>query len=191
MAMSGSQGQLVVDMAGWCVIAGMLFYVGSHFEDVRAYVSDRAGLAAPTTAKAALKPTTVAALAEEPRSTDGVELQADRAGHYAASIEINGRSTEALVDTGATLVLLTYEDAQRAGIFVREADFTMRSRTANGTAKAAPVVLERVAIGSIIVRNVEAAVAEPGRLHVNLLGMSFLQKLRSFEIHSGRLLLKD
>lgn len=189
MAMSGSQGQLVVDVAGWCVIAGMLFYIGTHFEDVRAYVSDRAGLVSPSTA--ALKPSTVSSAPEESRPTDGVELRADRAGHYAASIEINGRSTEALVDTGATIVLLTYEDAQRAGIFVRDADYTMRSRTANGTAKAAPVTLDRVAIGSIIVRNVEAAVAEPGRLHVNLLGMSFLQKLRSFEIHSGRLLLKD
>ena len=88
-------------------------------------------------------------------------------------------------------MVLTYEDAERSGIFLRPADFIWSTQTANGTAKVAPVTLERVSVGNITVRGVQAAVAEPGKLHVNLLGMSFLQKLRSFEVHSGRLVLKD
>ena len=188
MAMSGTQRQLISDTVGWVAIAGMLFYTGSHFDQIRTYVAERAGGPA---AVDELKPAVTPEAAETPRSTDGVELAADRAGHYAATIEVNGRRAEALIDTGATLILLTYEDARRAGIFLRDSDFTLRSSTANGISKAAPVTLERVTIGSITVRDVEAAVAQPGRLHINLLGMSFLQKLRSFEIHSGHLILKD
>ena len=189
MAFSGSQQQLLSDVVSWCAIAGMLFYVGTHFDDVRAYVADRTGHAksvtSTSTVKAEPKP------ADEPKSNGGVELVADRSGQFAATIEINGRRIESLVDTGATLVALTYEDAERAGIYPRDSDFTEQARTANGIAKFAPVILERVAIGPILVRNVKATVAQRGRLHISLLGMSFLQKLSTFEIRSGRLVLKD
>ena len=87
--------------------------------------------------------------------------------------------------------MLTYEDAQRAGVFLRDRDFTMQMQTANGIAKAAPVTLERVTIGSITVRNVQAGVAEPGLLRTNLLGMSFLKRLNKFEIRSGTLILQE
>lgn len=119
------------------------------------------------------------------------ELRADRRGHYQADVEINGRRIGALVDTGASLVVLTYEDAQRLGIFLRDRDFTMRTNTANGIARAAPVVLDRVEIGPIQVRNVQAAVSEPGRLSTNLLGMTFLSRISKFESGSGRLVLHD
>lgn len=120
-----------------------------------------------------------------------VELRSDRRGHFQTDVEINGRRIDALVDTGASLVVLTYEDAQRAGVSPRERDYTMRTQTANGIAKAAPVVLDRVEIGPIQVRNVQAAVAEPGRLQTNLLGMTFLSRLQKFEVSSGRLTLSD
>ena len=185
MAFSGSQQQLLSDVVSWCAIAGMLFYVGTHFDDVRAYVADRTAHAKPATVKAEPKPV------DEPKSNDGVELVADRGGQYAATIEVNGRSIQSMVDTGATLVSLTYEDAERAGIYLRDSDFTHQMSTANGIAKVAPIVLERVAIGSILVHNVKATVSQRGSLHVSLLGMSFLQKLSTFEIRSGRLVLKD
>ena len=79
-----------------------------------------------------------------------------------------------MVDTGATMVALSYEDAERAGVYVRPADFTMRVNTANGIARAAPVTLDEISLGDITVRNVRAAVSEPGRLQGSLLGMSFL-----------------
>ena len=61
--------------------------------------------------------------------------------------------------------------------------------TANGIAKVAPVVLSRVRVGSITVRNVQAAVAEEGALDVNLLGMSFLGRLKSFNMRGNELIL--
>ena len=68
-----------------------------------------------------------------------------------------------MVDTGASIVALTYEDAERAGVYVRDSDFTQRVRTANGMARVAPVTLDRVSIGDITVRNVPAAVSERGQ----------------------------
>lgn len=187
MGLSSTQRHLISDVVGWCALAGALFFVASHFNEVRALVESKVSLA-----PAASKPSEAALAATNTApSGDGVELRAGANGHFAADIDVNGRRLDALVDTGATIVLLTYEDAARAGIFLRASDFTMSMETANGRAKAAPVTLERVSIGNIVVRNVQAAVAERGRLNVNLLGMSFLQKLRKFEINSGRLLLQD
>lgn len=138
-----------------------------------------------------VKQTTAKPASDLSGTSEGVELRADRSGHFAASLEINGRPLDAMVDTGATIVMLTYEDAQRAGIHLRDRDFTMPMQTANGIAKAAPVTLERVTIGSITLRNVQAGVGEPGLLRSNLLGMSFLKRLSKFEIRSGTLILQE
>jgi aspartyl protease family protein len=120
-----------------------------------------------------------------------VELRAGNHGHYYASAEINGRPIDVLVDSGASIVALTYEDAQRAGVGVRDSDYTHRVSTANGLAKVAPVTLDRVSIGDITVRNVQAAVSEPGKLGTSLLGMSFLGRLQQIDIRSGVLVLKE
>ena len=121
----------------------------------------------------------------------GVELSVARDGHYHAEAEINGRAAQVLVDTGATLVALTYEDAEAAGIFVKPSEFTQRSNTANGVAKFAPVIIDRISIGNVTVRNVQAAVSERGKLGVTLLGMAFLNKLSRVEMRDGKLVLQD
>ena len=177
---------IIGEVVGWCALAAILFFVGTHFNEVRRMVET--GAIVP---QAEAKIPTEAATGAPARSGEGVELRANASGHFEADVEVNGRRVDALVDTGATIVLLTNEDAARAGIYPRASDFTMSMETANGRSKAAPVILERVVIGSIVVRNVQAAVAERGALRTNLLGMSFLQKLRKFEINSGRLVLQD
>jgi aspartyl protease family protein len=124
-------------------------------------------------------------------ASGGVELRAGSHGHFETRAEINGRPVEVLVDTGASLVAMSYEDAERAGIYVKESDFTQRSQTANGIARFAPVMLERVTIGEITVRNVRASVAERGRLHMTLLGMTFLSRLSRTEMRKGTLVLYE
>ncbi len=119
-----------------------------------------------------------------------VTLRAGDSGHFETSAEINGRSVDVLVDTGATLVALTYEDAERAGIFLRPADFNNSVSTANGTAKVAPVMIGSVNIGNITVRNIQGAVAERGKLHRTLLGMTFLSKL-NVEMRKNVLVLRQ
>lgn len=120
-----------------------------------------------------------------------VELKADRYGHFIAPAAINGRSVDVMIDTGASLVALTYEDAARIGLRVAPADFTQRVSTANGQARVAPVRLQAVSIGDVEVRNVQAVVAERGRLETTLLGMTFLSRVGKVEMTAGRLVLQD
>lgn len=138
-------------------------------------------------------PIPVARAAPVTRSAGGttVELRAGAQGHYFASVEVNGRPVEVMVDTGATMVALTHEDARRAGLHLRPSDFTQSVQTANGEARYAPVMLDRVSIGNITVRDVTAAVAEPGRLQMTLLGMSFLGRLQRVDMRPGLMTLKD
>lgn len=127
----------------------------------------------------------------KPRPIGYVELDPDGRGHFNSRIEVNGRGIEAMVDTGASVVAMSYEDARRSGLFIGSNNYTGRVRTANGIAKVAPVKLERVRIGDIVIRNVRGVVAEPGKLDGTLLGMSFLSRLKRVEIKQGRLILQQ
>lgn len=120
-----------------------------------------------------------------------VELRADRAGHYTATVEIDGRSIPMLVDTGATTVALRSEDAQALGRRPAPSEFTIPISTANGTVFAAPVRLPEVRLGSLRATDVAALVLKPGMTDRSLLGMSFLRKLGGFEVASGTLILKQ
>lgn len=111
-------------------------------------------------------------------------------GHWSADARMNGRKVHVIVDTGATLVALTQDDAKAIGIDVRTLRFDERVRTANGTARAATVTLERVQVGNVRVRDVEAMVIERG-LDVSLLGMSFLSRLEQFDVRGRTLRLRD
>lgn len=121
---------------------------------------------------------------------DIVRLRADQTGHFQAKAYINGAQTEVLVDTGATTVALTWEDARAAGIRVGESDFTAQSRTANGITTFAPVMIDRLSIGDIELTRIQAHVARPRQLSTTLLGMSFLGKL-SVEMRDRELVLSN
>jgi aspartyl protease family protein len=118
-----------------------------------------------------------------------IRLNADGRGHFVVEAAINERPVTMIADTGATLVMLTYEDAERLGLSPRRLDFSRRASTANGTAKVAPLTLAKLRVADIVLRDVPAAVAEPGALGVNLLGMSFLGRLKRFEMRGDELLL--
>ena len=120
-----------------------------------------------------------------------VELKAGAHGHFFSRIHVNGRAVQAMVDTGASIVALTYEDARNAGVHIRDGDYTHRVSTANGVARVALVTLDSVAIEDIVVHDVRAAVAEPGKLTKTLLGMSFLGQLRRAEMSRGVLVLEE
>jgi aspartyl protease family protein len=131
--------------------------------------------------------------AEQRRAASGriVELRAGSGGHYFTRAEINGRAVEVMIDTGASMVALSWEDANRAGIYIRDRDYTQRVQTANGVGRIAPVVLDSISIGPITVRDVPAAVSEPGKLATSLLGMSFLQRLQRVDMRGGVLVLTE
>jgi aspartyl protease family protein len=189
MALSSGSRAVLSEMAVWVCLAcspaaGWLLY-----QHLRPALGLDAADAVTDLRVDRVAPSTVAA---EPgiSAKRRVELRADAGGHFFAGAHINGSRINVMVDTGATIVALTFEDAERAGIFPRDADFTGRVSTANGTARVAYVTLDSVSIDDITVRGVKAAVAEPGRLGTSLLGMSFLGKLRT-EIARGKLVLED
>jgi len=120
-----------------------------------------------------------------------VRIPVGAGGHYWTAAEINGGRIGALmVDTGASMVFLTYEDAETAGVFPGAADFNVPVRTANGIGRAARARLRLVRVGDLFVENVDAMVAQQGVLSTSLLGMSFLSRLRSFEASGGALVLR-
>lgn len=126
-------------------------------------------------------------------STSGADerLRVDARGHVETYVEADGADMRVMIDTGASLFILRESDARRAGYRVSPGDFTVEVNTANGTSFAAPIVMRSVELGSIRVRNVQALVKRDDQLHVNLLGMSFLNQLRSFQFENGYLLLEN
>lgn len=124
-----------------------------------------------------------------PAFSGEVRLRGDRRGHFIFEGAIDDRPLTFMADTGATIVVLTYDGAKQAGLSPHSLDFSAQAQTANGIARVAPVTLDRLRVGDITVRNIRAAVAEKGMLSTNLLGMSFLGRLKSFHIQDGELVL--
>jgi aspartyl protease family protein len=111
-------------------------------------------------------------------------------GHFQLEAVVDGRRMEFLVDTGATGVALRESDASWLGIHPAERDYTARSATANGVVRVAPVMLDRVEVGDIVLHNVAAVVFPDQTLGQNLLGMSFLSRVR-WQQENGRLVLEQ
>ena len=106
-----------------------------------------------------------------------VVIKSDR-GHYWTDARVDGRRVGFMVDTGATSIALRESDAASLGYRPRPSDYTVRVSTANGVGRAARVELTRVEVGDITVRDVTALVVPDDALNVNLLGMSFLSRVR-------------
>ena len=119
-----------------------------------------------------------------------VELARGRAGDFPLAATVNGARVSAVLDTGASAVVLTQEAARAAGLPLEVLAYTVAVETANGRTRAASVTLDRVAIGNVVERSVPALVAQPGQLKTNLLGMSFLNRLESWEVRGDKLVLR-
>ena len=136
-----------------------------------------------------------AAAASGPRdpvsSGRSLMVERERDGHFHIDSRINGRFVGVLVDTGASRVILRETDAANAGVRPRPSEYTALVSTANGKVKAAPATLDRVELGGIAVYDVPALVLPDEVLSTNLLGMSFLSRLRRYEVADGRLVLEQ
>jgi aspartyl protease family protein len=127
----------------------------------------------------------------QPDGERAVRIRRRPDGHFVVRTEVNGVTLTMLVDTGASTVVLKPADAQRLGIELDRLRYTVPVQTANGTTYAAHVRLKTVAVGPLSVVEVEALVAKPGALKDSLLGMSFLNKLRSYEFSGEFLTLRS
>jgi aspartyl protease family protein len=116
-----------------------------------------------------------------------VEVVRGESGDFALAAHINGVKVPMVLDTGASAVVLTQSAAKAAGLPIEVLDYSVNVNTANGSTRAAPVTIDSLAVGTLTERSVPALVAKPGALKNNLLGMSFLNRLQSWQVRGDKL----
>jgi aspartyl protease family protein len=125
-----------------------------------------------------------------PSGGNTATLYADSRGHFITHVQVRGIPVKVLVDTGASLVALSTEDAARIGLRAGPGDRKAEFSTANGQITASLVRLPEVRLQNITVFDVEAAIMPPGAMQGTLLGMSFMRKLASFESHGTSMVMR-
>src|SRR5450756_1519275 len=120
-----------------------------------------------------------------------VSIPRDGRGHFQTEGRIDGQRIGFMVDTGASVIALNEASAARFGLRPSRGDYNATVTTANGTIKAARTRLSMVEIGGLVVRDVEAMVLPDQALSENLLGLSFLSKLKRFEYANGQMVLEQ
>jgi aspartyl protease family protein len=161
----------------WGALALGIFAFVYFCDDLRAFFRpDETGLPTAET----LRDQPAEAEDRDEGFTREVRLRSDANGHFVFKVAVNERLATLVADTGATYVVLTFEDARHLGLSPQSLDFSAPVQTANGITRVAPVTLDRVRIDDITVRNVPAAVAERGARATNLLGRAFSAASRAF-----------
>jgi aspartyl protease family protein len=146
-----------------------------------------------TQAQASATPTVTSAVVETPvqSSSRSLNIPHDARGHFATEGRINGQRIGFMVDTGASVVALNESSAARFGLRPTPGQYTASVTTANGTIKAARTRLAMIDVGGLVVRDVDAMVLPDQALSENLLGLSFLSKLKRFEYANGQMVLEQ
>lgn len=151
------------------------------------------------------KPSAMAAQASTPRAAPvvagdarvsagggrSVIIHRDKRGHFQTEARVDGGYVGFMVDTGASVVALTERDAERIGVRPSRGDFTASVSTANGVVMAARARLASIDVGGLVIRDVDALVLPNTALRENLLGLSFLSRLKRFEYADGKLVLEQ
>jgi aspartyl protease family protein len=166
------------------ILLGALLFLGIGVLSVR-YLDQKARAPANAAPVEAISSSSSAPSA----NTRSFVVQAS-GGHFAVDARVDGRRIPFMIDTGASHITIRESDASRLGFHPRERDYTIRISTANGVGRAAQVDLRMVEIGDILVRDVPALVVPDNVLNVNLLGMSFLSRVR-WSHERGRLMLEQ
>ncbi len=134
---------------------------------------------------------TVATTSEPPTTQSRAAfIEREPDGHYWTRADVQGTEVKFMVDTGASIVALTFRDAQRLGLKPESLDFDSEIRTAGGITYGAPVMLKSIRIGRVQVDDVGAVVLRTD-LEQSLLGMTFLGELNSYEFRRGQLIIRQ
>jgi clan AA aspartic protease (TIGR02281 family) len=136
------------------------------------------------------RPTDVPASVEPDGGPNEAIAMRGKDGGFAFDAVINGSHLSMLFDTGASVVALRAEEAERFGINMSTLSYSAKVKTANGTTDVAPIVIDKITIGNITLRHVVGYVAKEGMLPRNLLGQTFLAGLAGYNVEDNRLVLK-
>jgi aspartyl protease family protein len=169
------------------IFAALMVALGTFM----AKIADRMAPASVAAAAAERKaiPSETVALAQT--GTRSLSIPRDARGHFETEGRIDGQRIAFMVDTGASVIALNESSAARFGLRPAPSEYKAIVSTANGTVKAAPTRLAMVDVGGLVVRDVDAMVLPDEALSENLLGLSFLSKLRRFEFANGKLVLEQ
>jgi aspartyl protease family protein len=167
------------------ILAAFMVGLGTIMAQMADRMTPTPALANAASAKAVRVETTAQA------GTRSVSLPRDARGHFQTEGRIDGQRIGFMVDTGASVVALNETSAARFGLRPSRSDYNATVTTANGTIRAARTRLAMVEIGGIVVRDVDAMVLPDEALSENLLGLSFLSKLKRFEYANGKMVLEQ
>lgn len=178
----GSLGSLARTVGVWTILAAS--FAGGYV-----YKKEVAEFAHRITAE--LIPPPEAQIVEPRQAGEkAVRIKRRADGHFVVRAKAGSGSINALVDTGASTVVLSAADARTIGLDPDKLTYSVPVQTANGVAYAAAVRLSQVSIGNIRLDGVDALVARPNALKESLLGISFLRRLRSYEFSGDFLTLR-
>jgi aspartyl protease family protein len=166
-----------LEAALFWVVVGLVLAVGYTYRADLRSIADRV--------MAELVPGRAAQL-----SAHSVEIVRGRAGDFQVAAQVNSTRVAMVLDTGASTVVLTQDAAKAAGLPLELLSYDVQIDTANGRTRAASVTIDRIAVGEIIERSIPALVAQPGQLRVSLLGMTFLNRLQSWEVRGDKLVMR-
>lgn len=145
----------------------------------------------PAMARTETAPTRLAALSAPQAGIRSLAIPRDARGHFQTEARIEGQRIGFMVDTGASVIALNEKSAARFGLRPSRGEYNATVTTANGTLKAARAKLPMVQVGEITVRDVDAMVLPDEALSENLLGLSFLSRLKRFEYSNGQMVLEQ
>ena len=152
-----------------------------------AQMADRMSSASATSAPH----TTVAVATAAPSGSRSLNIPRDIRGHFQTEGRIDGQRIGFMIDTGASVVALNETSAARFGLRPSRSEYNATVTTANGTIKAARARIAMLEVGGLVVRDVDAMVLPDAALSENLLGLSFLSRLKRFEYANGQMVLEQ
>jgi aspartyl protease family protein len=184
VVLSASRKRVCGVMRNLMILAAILIGLGTFM----AQMADKMSSAA---ASATTAPRRAAVEAEARASGRTLSIARDARGHFQTDGRIDGQRIDFMVDTGASVIALNEKSAARFGLRPSRGDYNATVSTANGTIKAARTQLAMVEIGGLVVHDVDAMVLPDEALSENLLGLSFLSKLKRFEYANGKMVLEQ
>lgn len=165
------------------IFAAILIGLGTFMAQMADKMSSASATSAPHT--------TVAVATTAPTGGRSLNIARDGRGHFQTDGRIDGQRIGFMVDTGASVVALNETSAARFGLRPSRSDYNANVTTANGTIKAARTRIAMLDVGGLIVRDVDAMVLPDEALSENLLGLSFLSRLKRFEYANGQMVLEQ
>jgi aspartyl protease family protein len=169
-------------MRNLMIFAAVMVALGIYMADM----ADKITAASPAHANTVSQKETVGQAGSR-----SIIIARDPRGHFQTEGRIDGQRIGFMVDTGASVIALNETSAARFGLRPSRGDYNASVTTANGTIRAARTRLAMVDIGGIVVRDVDAMVLPDEALSENLLGLSFLSRLKRFEYANGQMVLEQ